>query len=292
MKPRHHPVLRALGYGPKDRVAVIHVDDMGMSGCELGAFEDISHVGLQVSGSAMVPCSGFAEVAAWYRKHPEADLGLHLTLTSEWSSPRWAPLTAAAAAPGLRDSAGFFHASRAALFERASLESMRLELAAQVGAAKGMGFAATHLDCHMYVGHHPDLQPAYFELAQRQGLIAFAQVTDVLPQLAQRAELGSWLFDHKATMKNGSLPEDRLAQAVANLDAMAPGLSILLIHPVRAEGAGLVTPDWTYRCSDYRAFTDPALIRHVRNSGLQLIDYRSLAKVGAASGTGKGSART
>ena len=36
----HNPALEKLGFAPLDRVAILHVDDVGMCGASLAAFDD------------------------------------------------------------------------------------------------------------------------------------------------------------------------------------------------------------------------------------------------------------
>ena len=87
-----NPVLKKLGFGKDDRVVIIHTDDIGMCQASIAAFADLVEFGLISSGATMVPCSWFPSVAAYCRDHPAADMGVHLTLTSEWERCKWRPL--------------------------------------------------------------------------------------------------------------------------------------------------------------------------------------------------------
>ena len=103
-----NPVLRYLGFAATDRVVVIHADDLGMCQATLPAFVDVLAAGLVSSGSVMVPCPWFAQAIELLRACPTADVGLHMTLTSEWAAYRWGPLTTHDPATGLLDQDGYF----------------------------------------------------------------------------------------------------------------------------------------------------------------------------------------
>ena len=79
-----NPVLKKLGFSNDDRVIIIHTDDIGMCQASVDAFAEMVDFGLISSGAVMVPCPWFLEAADFAVSHPEADLGAHLTLTSEW----------------------------------------------------------------------------------------------------------------------------------------------------------------------------------------------------------------
>jgi hypothetical protein len=98
-----NPVLRKLGFADDDRVVIIHADDIGMCQATMSAFADLVDFGLISSGAVMVPCPWFPQAAAYCRQHPLVDLGVHLTLTSEWDGYRWGPVSTRDPASGLID---------------------------------------------------------------------------------------------------------------------------------------------------------------------------------------------
>ena len=77
-----NPAIERLGFKETDRVMVLHVDDVGMCGASLDAFDDLWADQSVSCGSVMVPCPWFRATAEWSRAHPDADLGVHATLTS------------------------------------------------------------------------------------------------------------------------------------------------------------------------------------------------------------------
>ena len=85
---------------PGARAVVPHVDDLGASHGANRAFLDLAARGLATCGSVMVPGPWFREIAEAACADPALDLGVHLTLTSEWSACRWAPISTVSRASG------------------------------------------------------------------------------------------------------------------------------------------------------------------------------------------------
>ena len=144
-----NPVLRKLGFSAGDRVVIVHADDVGMCHATVPAFFELATGGLVSAGSVMVPCPWFREAAAEARRNPEADLGVHLTLTSEWENYRWGPVANRDCTSGLADATGcFFRAP--ALMDRPDPNVVLQEMRSQVHRAHDVGIDVTHIDCHMF----------------------------------------------------------------------------------------------------------------------------------------------
>src|SRR6201993_1176278 len=98
-----------LGYPPGTRLVVIHADDLGVTHAVNAATIKALEAGTINSASLMVPCPWFPEIADYAKSHPDADFGLHLTLTSERVYYRWGPVASADKVPSLIDQNGYFH---------------------------------------------------------------------------------------------------------------------------------------------------------------------------------------
>jgi len=98
-------LAETLGLG---RAVILHIDDLAMCHGANRAFLDLARAGLVTSGSVMVPCPWFREIAEAASGDAALDLGVHLTLTSEWRHYRWRPISTTSRASGLIDGEGYF----------------------------------------------------------------------------------------------------------------------------------------------------------------------------------------
>lgn len=287
-----NPFLSRLGFAAGDRVAILHADDVGMCPATVPAFAELSAAGALSSGSLMVPCPAFPQAAAFARSQPEADLGVHLTLNSEWAAYRWGPLTSA---PGLRDAEGFFPREREAVGE-ADPGAVGTELAAQLDAALAAGVDVTHLDAHMFAALQPRLLPAYLALARERRLPALVwRPGPAQPPLAEgdanRAAIAAWeaegfpVADHAAYLPLGASAswtsddpadwrESRWEEAKAIFDAFPPGLTHFLIHPACDDPElRALARDWRARVADYELFRSGRPREYLRAAGVAVIGY-------------------
>lgn len=287
-----NPVLRRLGLSDNDRVAIIHADDVGMCQATLPAFDDLLTFGLVSCGATMVPCPWFPALAAYCRQHPQVDMGVHLTLTSEWDAYRWGPLSTRDPASGLLDREGYFPREPEEVQSRADAAAVQAELEAQVGRALAAGIDVTHVDTHMGTVAHSRFISAYVGLALQRRLPALILRLDeagwremgldvetaraAVQMVAVLEAQGVPLIDHMATLPLDQ-PEERTEQAMRAFDGLKPGLTHFIIHPaVDTPELRAIAPDWRCRVGDYHAFSSEALRRHIRDSGIHIIGYHTL----------------
>jgi predicted glycoside hydrolase/deacetylase ChbG (UPF0249 family) len=291
-EPAPAPTLQERLGHPKDaRVLILHADDLGMNhSTNRATFEALEKKWI-TSASILVPCPWFPEVAAFARAHPEADLGIHLALNSEWTTYRWGPVSPRAAVPSLLDADGYFPLLQPSVVERAKIAEVEIELRAQVERARSAGIPISHLDTHMgTLAGKAALLDAY----RRAG--AEAGVPILLPR-EEVAASGARVPDHEILI-------DRLLQIVTPapsltgwreayekmLAALPPGVHELIVHLAfddeETRAATVDHPAWgaAWRQLDYELVKSPEFRAFLKREGFVLASWRDLARAAAGPG--------
>src|SRR5437016_8336045 len=142
-------LVERLGYAPGTKLLIVHADDLGETHAVNAAATKALQGGTINSASLMVPCPWFPEMADYAKSHPDADLGLHLTLTSERVYYRWGPVAPADKVPSLINENGYFHHDWEHN-QHVNAKEVEIELRAQIERALALGVRPTHLDSHQY----------------------------------------------------------------------------------------------------------------------------------------------
>lgn len=287
-----NPVLRRLGFSNNDRVAIIHTDDIGVCLSSVTAFADLWDFGLISSGAVMVPCPWFLKAAEYAREHPEADLGIHSTLTCEYKNYRWGPVSTRDPRSRLVDEGGFFYRTSAQAQQHADPAFVQVELEAQVQQALRMGMQPSHIDTHMGAVASLNLMPVYIKVAVAHRLPPMAfrmdaarwQATGMDAHTAEMASIfmrqmevmGLPLLDAISGLDLGQ-PENCLEQAKGAFAALEPGITHFILHPAQdTPELREITPDWRSRVVNYETFLLPELRGFIKSQGIQVIGYRAL----------------
>ena len=287
-----NPLLRRLGLSDSDRVVIIHVDDVGMCQASVEAFKELNEIGIVTCGAVMVPCPWFPAAAEYARMNPGADIGVHLTLTSEWAQYRWGPVSTRDPKSGLIDEEGFFPRKSRDVQATADLEAVRVELEAQVERAKTFGIDITHVDTHMGSVAHGRFAQIYLGLAMRSRIPGMAprKVEQELihrgmaPEEAHQTEQmllgleaqGVPLVDLEIGLPL-ERPDHHLELAKTILAELPAGVTHFLCHPcIDTPELRAITPDWRGRVADYEAFRQDDLRETMRNLGIHAIGYRTI----------------
>jgi predicted glycoside hydrolase/deacetylase ChbG (UPF0249 family) len=155
-------VTTAERLGKRDaKLLMVHADDAGMCHSVNMATKEALLSGSVQSASIMVPCPWLNEIAELARERPDLDLGLHLTLTSEWKYYRWRPVAPPDKVKGLLDTEGYLWRDVRPVAEHASAAEVETELRAQIERARQFGIRFTHVDTHMGTLY---ARPDYFEV--------------------------------------------------------------------------------------------------------------------------------
>jgi chitin disaccharide deacetylase len=234
----------------------------------------------------MVPCPWFMQATALLRACPAADLGLHVTLTSEWASYRWGPLTTREPATGLVDPDGYFPRDTKTLWQHIDVAAAGTEMQGQVARARQAGLEFTHLDTHMFAHFEPRLLPPYVALGFAEAVPALVvrnwsyreqDAPQVAQWILQWEDQGMPIFDHVTGTPPATWQEDRVRHAKHLFDAISPGLTCFLVHAARdTPELRAMAPDWPFRVADHAAFQSAELSNHIRRTGVQVIGYRVL----------------
>lgn len=276
-----------LGYSRDAKLLILHADDLGMAHSQNAASIKAFEMGPVNSGSIMVPCPWFPEIAAYARANPTIDLGLHLTLTSEWKYLKWAPILPAREVPGLVNKEGFLFSSVDSLRMNGKPGEVEMELRAQIEKALQFGIDVTHLDSHMgALFSNADYLKVLIKLGREYKIPVLLSKDGVRSTF--NADLKDML-NEKDVLMDGvftAMPAD-FSNGMENYYAkvfstLKPGVNIILMHLAyddrEMQAATIDHPDWgaAWRQADYDFFTSDKCRKMLADQNIKLVTWREI----------------
>jgi predicted glycoside hydrolase/deacetylase ChbG (UPF0249 family) len=279
-------IAERLGHPANAKLLIIHADDLGAAHSVDAASFDALDKGAISSASIMMPTPWVTEVAAYARAHPNADLGLHLTLTAEWETFRWGSISPADKVSSLLDSTGTFPSEDSVVAKRAKPAEAEREIRAQVDRALALGIRPTHLDSHMgSLFTTPELMATYVKVARDYHLPFLATKSAPGTPLPPMLSASDVLLD-AVIIADESIPraqwKDWYLKQIANLK---PGLSEMIVHLGHddAELQAVMVNHEPYgsawRQHDYDVVTSPEFKKALKDNGVILVTWKELGKL-------------
>jgi predicted glycoside hydrolase/deacetylase ChbG (UPF0249 family) len=278
-------VAERLGYPRDAKLLILHADDLGFAHSANAASFDALDKGVISSASIMVPTPWITEVAAYARAHPDADLGLHLTLTSEWLTYRWGSVESKDKVASLLDPDGTFPNNDSTVAVRAKIDEVERELRAQIQRAMALGIRPTHLDSHMgSLFTTPGLLATYVKIAHEYRLPFLAVKNN---PFGPPMPLGPNDISLDAVVQAGEdVPAERWKQfyldAIANLK---PGLTEMIVHlgydDAELRAVTVNHDPWgsAWRQRDTDVVNSPEFKKALQDNKVILIKWRDLQKL-------------
>src|SRR5438067_1310017 len=219
-----------LGYPPTAKLLIIHADDLGMAHSVNRATFEALEKGWVTSASVMVPCPWFPEVVRWAKAHPQADLGVHITLDSEWTSFRWRPISGPSEVGSLLDSDGYLPLDPELL--HGTLPEIEREVRAQIERAHTLGIPITHLDSHMLaLTSRPDYFRLYLQLGHDYRVpIRLAREGESKVEPFLKLSNDDLVLDRVISMDPGISKGDWAVWYENALAALPPGVYEMIVH--------------------------------------------------------------
>ena len=280
-------LVERLGYSADTKLVIIHADDLGETHAVNAAAMQAIERGAVNSASMMVACPWFPEMADFAKSHPDADLGLHLTLTSERVYYRWGPVAPGDQVRTLVDENGYLRHDWDD-HPRIDPKQVEIELGAQVERALRMGVHPTHLDSHQYrlIMNGKELFDAMLRVAHDYKLPVFVTRDwfAQYPYLSSSVGPDDVVLDHTVTIDPDVPAQKWVDFYLTALKNLQPGVTEFVIHPgfddEELRAATRERPTWgaAWRQRDYDFFTSEEFRQALQRENIKLITWRELAR--------------
>jgi predicted glycoside hydrolase/deacetylase ChbG (UPF0249 family) len=243
---------------------LVRSDDMASSHAANVSCVEVATKGISRSVEIMVPCPWFFEAAQMLKQNPGIDVGVHLTVTSEWDGIKWGPITPS---PSLADADGNFLMDTGDWYKKDyKMEEVEAELRKQIELAIREIPNVTHITSHMGAPDvKPELQALVKKLAKQYNLIYETEYLDDVPE-------SGW-------DKAQSFQEKETA-FIDMLEKLKPGKTYLFVeHPanesdeMKAVGNKNMLTVARDRQWVTQVFTSPKVLKAIQEGGIELVDY-------------------
>jgi len=282
-----------LGFRAGSKVILLHCDDAGMCDEANIAIRHYFETGDLQSTAVMVPCPYAMDLVEWAKEQDLPDVGIHITLTSEWKTYRWGPVSDPAKVPGLIDNEGKMWHDVPDVVTHASAGEIETEVRAQVDKVIAAGFNPSHIDTHMGTMYaSPEYLKVFLKIAEEYKIPANAidlsdpviaenfrkegyPITTDVVELLNQYSLPK--LDNFSSVPEGDSYENKRTNFFALVNSLKPGLTEIIFHPsVETDNLKTITGSWHQRVWEAQLFSDPEVKEFFRENGIIITTWRDI----------------
>lgn len=279
-------LLEQLGYPRDAKLLILHADDLGVA-TSVNKAAEIGFAARGInSGSVLVQGYAFPEVAHYARSHPQVDLGLHITLSSDLNQ-FYRPVLPPDRIKTLVNDEGNFPRFWNQT-DYVDPQEAEAEISAQIELANTFEFHPTHLDSHQFrlYRNGPALFDSFVKVGRKYKIpiLLARNWFSRWAYLGQNVNTPSIVLD-QAVWLPSKLPPNQWASFYTKfLQQLKQGVTQLIVHPaiddqemqrLTANNQYWGPERWQH---DLDYFSDPNLRRLLRDNQIELITWRELAK--------------
>jgi predicted glycoside hydrolase/deacetylase ChbG (UPF0249 family) len=220
------------------------------------------------------------------------DMGVHVTLNSEWDTYRWRPLSTLDQGSGLLDEEGYLHRWQPEVYANARPEAVEVEVNTQIERAIAAGIDVTHVDSHMGTVMNPMFIQSYIQAAairflpnmlpriDAKGMDVMSMSSEELqayePIMQRLIEMGVPLLEGLLAMPLME-PKGQMETAKELLGNLPEGITHFILHPsIETAELRAIAPDWESRVANYNTFMSDELKEFIEAEDIILIGYRQI----------------
>lgn len=282
-----------------DRYLIVNADDFGISRETNDVIERLFDEGRITSTTIMVPGAEFDDAAKRAARNKKINVGLHVTLNSDFADDRWKSIAAKEYVKSLLDDDGYFYHDTALFYKNAAGSEVALEINAQYDAAVSARCAIDHVDSHcgtLYgLGGRPFIREALglclkhnlpFRFPKLKGCIAGMFGGRMPPEvdkahsaavmLAKRMGIGipSDIISNPYRMGEINGYDDLRDFYINAMKNIGAGITEMFLHPSEC-GAGFLSsnPEWGKRIWEYEFLMSDDFIGTVEREGIILVSW-------------------
>ena len=304
-------IAEKLGYNRDAKLLIIHGDDIGVShSVNIASFDGYKNNAIN-SGSAMIPSPWIKEVAAFHKKNPNYDIGLHLTLTAEWKNYKWDGVSSSNEITSLLNTDFEFYDNTSDVNKNADPEEVRKELQAQIDFSRQIGLNPTHIDTHMgALAVNKKLWRVYIEVGHKNKLVSMVTKTRALNLFDDEFPMPDYIVPVNdiymlypgadRTFLEESFGEDLASSVIVEdiykyddwyelysnkIKSLKPGLNVFLLHlGYNNEELKAVTIDHPeygslWRQLDYDVFNSKEIKQLLKKEDIKLVTWGEIQKI-------------